>query len=45
MTKKTAIQLKLDRNKPESKFKLLGGGKMDEWNKRLSDITISRGII
>ena len=34
---KTAIQLKLDPNKLESKFKLLGGGKMDEWNKRLSD--------
>jgi hypothetical protein len=41
MTKKTAIQLKLDPNKAESKFKLLGGGKMDEWNKRLSDITVN----
>ena len=41
MTKKTTIQLKLDPNKPESKFKLLGGGKMDEWNKRLSDITVN----
>ena len=41
MTKKTAIQLKLDPNKPKSKFKLLGGGKMDEWNKRLSDITVN----
>jgi hypothetical protein len=41
MTKKTAIQLKLDPNNPESKFKLLGGGKMDEWNKRLSDITVN----
>ena len=41
MTKKTAIQLKLNPNKPESKFKLLGGGKMDEWNKRLSDITVN----
>ena len=38
---KTAIQLKLDPNKLESKFKLLGGGKMDEWNKRLSDITVN----
>ena len=41
MTKKTAIQLKLDPNKPESEFRLLGGGKMDEWNKRLSDITVN----
>ena len=41
MTKRTTIQLKLDPNKPESKFKLLGGGKMDEWNKRLSDITVN----
>ena len=41
MTKKTAIQVKLDPNKAESKFKLLGGGKMDEWNKRLSDITVN----
>ncbi len=41
MTKKTDIQLKLDPNKPESKFKPLGGGKMDEWNKRLSDLTIN----
>ena len=38
---KTAIQLKLDPNKLESKSKLLGGGKMDEWNKRLSDITVN----
>ena len=38
---KTAIQLKLDPNKLESKFKLLGGGEMDEWNKRLSDITVN----
>ena len=38
---KTAIQLKLDPNKLESKFKLLGGGKTDEWNKRLSDITVN----
>ena len=41
MTKKTAIQLKLDPNKAESKFKLLGGGKTDEWNKRLSDLTVN----
>jgi hypothetical protein len=41
MMKKTAIQLKLDPNKAESKLKLLGGGKMDEWNKRLSDITVN----
>jgi hypothetical protein len=36
-----AIKLKLDPNKPEGEFKLLGGGKMDEWNKRLSDITVN----
>jgi hypothetical protein len=42
MTKKnTAIQLKLDPNKPESKFKLLGGGKADEWNDRLSNLTVN----
>ena len=41
MTKMTAIQLKLDPNKLESKSKLLGGAKMDEWNKRLSDITVN----
>ncbi len=41
MTEKTSIKVKLDPNKPEGKFKLLGGGKMDEWNKRLSDITVN----
>src|SRR3954453_8682530 len=41
MTKKKAIQLKLDPNRPESQFKVLGGGKTDEWNKRLSDITVN----
>jgi hypothetical protein len=39
-TEKTAIKMRLDPNKPEGKLKLLGGGKMDEWNKRLSDITV-----
>ena len=33
--------MRLDLNKPPGKLKLLGGGKMDEWNKRLSDITVS----
>ena len=41
MTEKTSIKVRLDPNKPEGKFKLLGGGKMDEWNKRLSDITVN----
>src|SRR3954451_18365120 len=41
MTKKKAIQLKLHPNKPDSQFKVLGGGKTDEWNKRLSDITVN----
>jgi hypothetical protein len=39
MTEKRVIKMRLDPNKPEGKLKLLGGGKMDEWNKRLSDIT------
>jgi hypothetical protein len=41
MTKKTAIQLKLDPNKPEGNRKALGGGKADEWNDRLSNLTIN----
>ncbi len=41
MTEKTPIKVRLDPNKPDGKFKLLGGGKMDEWNKRLSDITVN----
>jgi hypothetical protein len=36
-----AINLRLDPNKPEGQFKFLGGGKMDEWNKRLSDVTVN----
>src|SRR5215210_8882818 len=39
MTKKTPIQLKLDPNKPEGNLKSLGGGKADEWNDRLSNLT------
>jgi hypothetical protein len=41
MTEKTVLKMRLDLNKPAGKLKLLGGGKMDEWNKRLSDITVS----
>jgi hypothetical protein len=40
MTKKTSIQLRFDPNKPEGKLKSLGGGKADEWNNRLSNLTI-----
>jgi len=36
-----AIKLRLDPNKPEGNRKSLGGGKADEWNDRLSNLTIS----
>ena len=39
--KKTAIQLKLDPNNPESNLKPLGGGNADEWNRRLNDLAIN----
>jgi len=39
MTKKTPIQLKLDQNKAEGNLRPLGGGKADEWNNRLSNLT------
>lgn len=35
-----AIKLRLDPNKPEGKRKSLGGGKADEWNDRLSNLTV-----
>jgi len=38
---KQAIKLSLDPNKPEGNRKSLGGGKADEWNDRLSNLTIS----
>src|SRR6476661_1335549 len=38
---KTAIKLSLDPNKPEGNRKSLGGGKADEWNDRLSDLTFN----
>src|SRR4051794_20572600 len=38
MTKKTPIQLKLDPAK--GNLKSLGGGKADEWNNRLSNLTL-----
>ena len=41
MTKKTLIQSKLDPNKPEGNLKSLGGGKADEWNNRLSNLTVN----
>jgi hypothetical protein len=36
-----AIKLRLDPNKPEGERKSLGGGKADEWNDRLSNLTFS----
>src|SRR5215212_7299878 len=39
MTKKTPIQLKLDPTRPEGNLKSLGGGRADEWNDRLSNLT------
>lgn len=41
MTEKTAIQLRLDPNKPEGTLKPLGGGRMDEWNARLNSLTVN----
>jgi hypothetical protein len=42
MTKKTLVKLNLlDPNKPAGNLKPLGGGRMDEWNKRLSDLTVN----
>ena len=37
----TAINLRLDPDKPEGNRKSLGGGKADEWNDRLSNLTVS----
>ena len=39
--KKTAINLNLDPNKPEGTLKPLGGGRTDEWNKRLNNLTVN----
>ena len=39
--KKTAIKMSLDPNKPEGNRKVLGGGKADEWNDRLSNLTVN----
>lgn len=41
MTEKTAIKMSLDANKPEGNRKVLGGGKADEWNDRLSNLTVN----
>jgi hypothetical protein len=41
MTEKTAIKMSLDPNKPEGNRKVLGGGKADEWNDRLSNLTVN----
>jgi hypothetical protein len=35
----TALKLRLDPDKPEGNRKSLGGGKADEWNDRLSNLT------
>jgi hypothetical protein len=39
MTKKMAVKMSLDPNKPEGNRKMLGGSKADEWNDRLSNLT------
>ncbi len=42
MPKKTLVKLNLlDPNKPAGNLKPLGGGKTDEWNKRLSNLTVN----
>lgn len=41
MTEKTAIKMSLDPNRPEGNRKLLGGCKVDEWNDRLSNLTVN----
>ena len=37
----TAIKLSLGANKPEGKFKLLGGSQADQWNNRLNNLTLN----
>jgi hypothetical protein len=37
----STFRLNLDPNKPEGNRKSLGGGKADEWNDRLSNLTVS----
>jgi hypothetical protein len=37
----TATKLRLDPNKPEGKFKLLGGSQADQWNNRLNSQTLN----
>jgi hypothetical protein len=39
MTKKMAVKMSLDPNKPEGNRKMLGGSRADEWNDRLSNLT------
>jgi len=41
MTKPKDIKLRFDPNRPEGNLKPLGGSKSDEWNKRLSDLTVN----
>jgi hypothetical protein len=38
---RTAIKLRLDANKREGKFKLLGGSQADQWNNRLNSLTLN----
>ena len=40
-----AIKIRLDPNKAKGKRKLIGGGKADEWNDRLSDLTVNALLI
>src|ERR1700712_1899803 len=41
MAKPKEIKLRFDPNRPEGFLKPLGGSKADEWNRRLSDLTLS----
>jgi hypothetical protein len=41
MTKPKEIKLRFDPNRPQGNLKPLGGSKADEWNKRLSDLTVN----
>jgi len=38
---RTAIKLRLDPNKQEGEFKLLGGSQADQWNHRLNSQTLN----
>ena len=39
MARKTAVTVKLDHDRPEGKLRSIGGGRDDEWNIRLANLT------